>query len=165
MQIRNSQIVRFSFLAVGLVVGLAGTVQAQGDSSLGKWKLNVAKSHYDSGTAPKSDNRVYEAWEGDGVKVTINRVEADGTVTTAGYAAHYDGKDGKYTGTPNRDAISLKRIDANTVEAVMKKGGQVQQTNRSVISNGGKVLTQTSGAGISLNGTKTSGTVTVYERQ
>ena len=81
------------------------------------------------------------------------------------YAGHYDGKDGKYTGTPNRDAIAMKRIDANTFEGLLKKDGKVVQTTRLVISDGGKVLTLTSTAGVGLSGKTTSGTVMVFDKQ
>lgn len=92
MQLRTRQMFTTAALALGFAIALTGSARAQGDSSLGKWKLNVAKSNFDSVAPPKSDDRIYEAWEGDGVKVTINRVNADGTVTKASYAAHYDGK-------------------------------------------------------------------------
>jgi hypothetical protein len=51
---------------VSLLVTLAPNLRAQGNTSLGTWKLNLAKSKYDPGPAPLSDTRVYEAWEGDG---------------------------------------------------------------------------------------------------
>ena len=60
-----------------------------------------------------SETRVYEAWETDGVKATHTRVQADGTGVTFGFSAHYDGKDYKYTGSPDYDIIALKRVDAN----------------------------------------------------
>ena len=165
MQLRSRQMVVAATLALGLVVALAGSARAQVNSSLGTWKLNIAKSHFDPGPPPKSDDRVYEAWEGNGVKVTTTRVEADGTRTQATYSAHYDGKDYKYSGVASRDAIALTRIDANTVDSVVKKGGTVIQTNRSVISAGGKVWTLTSSPGVGLNGQKTNKSVMVFDKQ
>jgi hypothetical protein len=53
----------------------------------------VAKSTYQPGPAPKSETRVYEAWEKDGVKATFTRVSADDKSVTLGFTAHYDGKD------------------------------------------------------------------------
>ena len=152
-------------VALGFVVALAGSAQAQSNSVLGTWKRNVAKSHYDPGPGPKSDDRVYEAWEGDGVKATSTLVNADGIRIQTSYAARYDGKDYEYTGGKGRDMVSLKRIDTNTTEAVVKFGGKVVQTTRTVISNGGKTLTMTSGAGIGRDGKKSNGNVTVYDKQ
>lgn len=71
-----------------------------GDWNLGTWKLNVAKSTFDPGPPWKSETRVFEAWETDGIKYTSTGVLADGTRFTVGFSAHYDGKDYKVTGTP-----------------------------------------------------------------
>ena len=152
-------------VALGFVVTLAGSAQAQGNSVLGTWTLNVAKSHYDPGPPPTSDLRVYEPWEGDGVKTTFTSVSADGTRVPTSYAAHYDGKDYKYTGAKGRDAVALKRIDANTTESTLKLGGKVVQTTRTVISNGGKTLMLTSSAGIGRDGKKSNGNVSVFDKQ
>jgi hypothetical protein len=57
-------------------------------------------------------------------------VQADGTRVTLGFSAHYDGKDHKYTGSPDYDIIALKCVDANTIEATLKKGGKVVQTTK-----------------------------------
>jgi len=147
-----------SLVAVGLVIALAGTAFAQNDPSLGKWKLNLAKSKYDPGPAPKSETRVYEAWENDGVKVTLNRVEADGKSVTFGYSAHYDGKDYEYTGSPAYDTIALKRVDATTTESTLKKGGKVVLTQKGVASADGKTRTVTTVTGANHN-------VAVFDKQ
>ena len=133
----------FAVVAVALAVMMGGTALAQSDPSLGTWKLNVAKSKYNPGPPPMSETRVYEAWETDGLKATHTRVQADGTRMTLEWAAHYDGKDYKYTGSPDYDTIVLKRVDANTSEATLKKGGKVVQTAKVVVSSDGKTRTIT----------------------
>ena len=148
---------------IGILVALSPTLHAQ--SNLGKWKLNIAKSSYDPGPALKSDDRVYEAWEGDGIKAAYNQVQADGTRTSISWSAHYDGKDYKYTGSVTTNAISVKRIDPNTMEAILKKDGKTLRTVRTVISNDGKVLTQTTIGGIGPNGQKVNKNVVVFDRQ
>lgn len=148
---------------VGILVALSPTLHAQ--SNLGKWKLNVAKSSYDPGPAPKSDDRVYEAWEGDGIKAVYSQVQADGTRTSISWSTHYDGKDYKYTGSATTDAISIKRIDPNTIEAILKKDGKTLRTVRSVTSNDGKVLTQTTIGGIGANNQRVNKNVVVFDRQ
>ncbi len=152
-------------VALGFVVALAGSAQAQSNSVLGTWKRNVAKSHYDPGPGPKSDDRVYEAWEGDGIKAVYSQVQADGTRTSISWSTHYDGKDYKYTGSATTDAISIKRIDPNTIEAILKKDGKTLRTVRSVTSNDGKVLTQTTIGGIGANGQRVNKNVVVFDRQ
>ena len=142
-QARMRQAYFFAVVAVALGVIIGGTALAQSDTSLGNWRLNLEKSKYDPGPPPMSETRVYEPWETDGVKATHTRVQADGTRVTVGFSAHYDGKDYKYTGSPDYDTIALKRVDANTIEAALKKGGKVVQTTKAVVSSNGKVRTIT----------------------
>ena len=55
MLARIRQLCLFAVVALGLVVVLAGTTFGQpGSSNLGTWKLNLAKSTFAAGTAPKS---------------------------------------------------------------------------------------------------------------
>src|SRR5437868_13244216 len=50
------------------------------------------------GPAPKEETRVYEA-QGEGIKVTVRTVAADGHSTTVLISANYDGKDYPVTGS------------------------------------------------------------------
>ena len=79
---------------------------------------------------------------------------------------YYDGKDYPISGngTPNgADAISMKLIDPNTTDAILKKAGKVVQTARSVVSKDGKVMTITA-QGTNPRGQPTS-IVTVWDKQ
>jgi hypothetical protein len=76
---------------------------------------------------------------------------------TRGCAAHYDGKDYKFTG-PDFDTIALKLVDANTLEATLKKGGKAVLTQKVVLSGNGKVRTLTTIMG-------TNHDVVVYDKQ
>jgi hypothetical protein len=125
------------------LLALSSILVAQTDPTLGTWRLNVAKSKYSPGPAAVSETRIYEVAPGGGVKATFNRVEAGGMKRTITYTAMYDGKDYPYMGSPDADMISLKRIDANTIEAVQKKNGKVSLTTRAVISPDGKTRTLT----------------------
>ena len=87
----------------GLIIGLAAILFAaavpeagfaQSDPLIGTWKLNLAKSNYQAGQAPKSMNVVYEA-AGAGIKVTVDTVPADGPAIHYSYTANFDGKDAK----------------------------------------------------------------------
>jgi hypothetical protein len=134
-----------------------------GDPNLGTWILNVAKSKYDPGPPPASETAVLEAWEGDGVKLTVTRVLADGIRITGGFSAHYDGKDHEVAGNPDFDALAYRRLDANTTSFTVKKGGTVVGTGNAVVSNNGKVRTITSTA-TNAKGQKEN-IVAVYDRQ
>jgi hypothetical protein len=152
-------------LAVGLalvvVTALAVQLSAQADPAAGSWMLNVAKSKFSPGPAPKSAMLTI-AVAGQGIKVTTEGVSATGAKTSASYTANFDGKDAPLTGSATADTVSLRRINANTVERTDKKAGKVVQTITRVLSADGKTLT------ITAKGTDAQGravnNVTIYEK-
>ena len=164
MQARMRQAYLLAVVVVASVVVLGGMAFAQSSNPLvGTWKLNVAKSKYTTGTAPKSFTLKYEA-AGAGVKLTVDSVGATGTVSHWEYTANEDGKDNPVVGNnQNADMIARTRINATTIRTVSKKGGKVTVTSTFVMSSDGKMMTVTS------TGTDTSGqkvdTVGVYEKQ
>ena len=85
------------------------------DPLIGTWELNIAKSKYNSGPAPKSETRTYVV-VGQDIKATSEGVDADGKPTSGQWTVNYDGKDRPATGRPDLDALSVKRIDAFTAE-------------------------------------------------
>jgi len=164
MQARIRQTCLFAVVALGLVVVLAGTALAQpGSSNLGTWKLNLAKSTYAAGTAPKSATFTNSV-AGAGIKTVSDSVAADGTAIHSEYTVVYDGKDNPITGNGRSgDVAAGTRIDANTVRFVYKKGGKVTITQTGVVSAYGKTYT------ITAKGTNTLGqtvnTVAIYDKQ
>jgi hypothetical protein len=126
-----------------LVLALGASAQA-GDSQIGTWELNVAKSTYSPGPAPKSNKIKIEAAGANGITLTGHGVGADGKPTHISYTADYDGKDAAMTtGESGAQTIALKRVDANTVETTNKRDGKVVGTGRAVISAEGKTRTYT----------------------
>ena len=148
----------FAAVAVLSVTGLL----AETNPMIGTWKLNPAKSKYDPGTAPKSQTATITA-SGEGIKNVTKGVAADGSSIAYGYtAASLDGKEYPLTGsgTPSGgDTISVKRVDANTFDSTIKKGGKLAQTTHAVYSKDGKsrTLTIKTAAGTT--------SVAVYDRQ
>jgi hypothetical protein len=69
--------------------------------------------------------------------------DADGKPIHIQYNAKFDGKDYPAAGVPNTDAVSAKRIDANTVETMQKKDGKVMMTITTKVSEDGKTRTST----------------------
>lgn len=136
----------FRALAFGAVLTLAvpaASLRAQApDPASGTWELNLAKSKFSPGPAPKSQTRTYTV-TGDEVKYSLKGIDAEGKPTLVEYTAKYDGKDYPLTGAPDFDTISLKRLNATTTQATLKKGGKVVQTTRRVVSKDGKSLTLT----------------------
>ena len=103
---------------------LAGTALAQAaDPQIGTWKLNVAKSTFNPGPAPKSGNTKIEA-AGAGAKLIVDQTTADGTARHWEFTANYDGKDVPIVGNnPDADTVARTRVNANTVQTISKKAG------------------------------------------
>ena len=146
-------------VTLGLAAGVAtfgGT--AQSDPLLGTWVLNLSKSTYTS-TPPKSQTVRFET-RGDATAMISDIVAADGTKTHREYVAKEDGKDYPFPGSRAADTISVKRIDARTIERTDKKGGKVVSTLVRRLSADGKSFTVTSK---DASGHE-SGNVAVYEK-
>ena len=149
-------------LMAGLSLVLLGSAAQAADNWVGTWKLNVAKSKYSPGPAPKSNVAKYEASEG-GIKAVTDGVGADDKPTHTEFAAKFDGKDYPYKGNMAYDTIMVKRIDDNTYEASLKGKGKATMTSKNVVSKDGKMRTQTQ-TGTDAQGKAVSNTV-VYDRQ
>jgi hypothetical protein len=115
---------------------------AAADQLSGTWKMNPEKSKYSPGPAPKDLTVVVES-DDNNYKLDATGTDADGKPTHAQYSAKFDGKDYPATGIPNTDAVSVKRIDANTVESVQKKDGKVMMTVTTKVFKDGKTRTST----------------------
>jgi hypothetical protein len=154
---------KFVAIALLAVVG-SSPLHAQSNPLVGTWSLNVAKSKFDPGPAPKSLTRTVEA-AGDGVKYTFAGVAADGTPIAYGFSVNFDGKDNPIAGSipSGADTISAKRVNANRFEATLKKGSKVLGTSKVTVSKDGKVTTVDS-TGVTATGAKTHD-VQVYDKQ
>ena len=152
-----------SVACLGVLALLTGAGFAQSDPQVGVWKLNIAKSKYSPGPAPKSGSTRIEA-AGAGAKVTVDQEIADGTKRHWTFTANYDGKDSPVTGNnPDADTVARTRIDASTVQTVSKKAGKVTTTQTSAVSSDGKTRTVTT-KGVNASGQQVNN-VAVYERQ
>jgi hypothetical protein len=122
--------------------GLAADVDidTSADPVVGTWTLNVAKSTFTPGPAPKEQTRVYEAKEG-GIKVTVKTVAGDGHSTSVLISANYDGKDYPVIGSSDYDAIELKQITTRVAEATLMHAGTVVATSRREVSDDGRTMT------------------------
>ena len=123
-----------------LLLAVTVSVCLGADNSLGTWKLDLAKS---KAGAMKSLTVTRESVEG-GVKVTAMGETNDGTAYKHTFTAPYDGKEVPLTGNATFDRISVKRVDVNTLTDERRKiDGSAKGTARTVISDGGKVMTIT----------------------
>ena len=150
----------FTAVAITLTVALGGTAFAQsGNPLLGNWKLNVAKS---KGPFKSGSTKIEAA--GAGVKLTVDLVGVDGTVSHWVITANYDGKDNPVMGSsPYGDVAAFTRIDANTTRIISKQGGKVTVTQTIVVSGDGKTRTITT-KGTDAKG-QTVDTIAFYDKQ
>ena len=110
------------------------------DPVIGTWNLNLAKSKFSPGPAPKSQVRTYVETP-QGLSLTIKTVGADGKESSMGSTFKYDGKDYPYTGSPDFDTIAVKRVNGVTAKSSQKKDGKVVGATTRVASKDGKTLT------------------------
>jgi len=138
---------------VAMMIAGAGAAQ-QANPRIGKWKLKQEP--------PAVNIMTYEP-AGQGMKVTVDAVNASGQKTHWTYTTMFDGKDEPITGNPNADTAAVTKKDETTNEIVYKKDGKLTQTATNVISADGKTVT------VTFHRTDAQGkpvtTVAVYERQ
>jgi hypothetical protein len=145
------------------VSAIAGPVLAQ-SPALGTWKLNVAKSKYTPGPAPKSMTRTVQS-AGDKVKYTFEGVAADGSKVAYTFTAAFDGKDYPITGSGSpggADAIAFKQTNSGSYEAILKKAGKPVLISRVQVS---KDTNSTTISQSSADGKGTTNNQMVYEKQ
>jgi hypothetical protein len=113
------------------------------DQSSGTWKMNAAKSKYNPGPAPQSLTLVIESDENN-YKLDATGTDGNGKPLHVQYSAKFDGKDYPATGIEGgADSVSVRRIDANTIETMQKKDGKIVMLILSKVSKDGKTRTST----------------------
>ena len=127
--------------AVAVTVLLGASVVAQGtDPMNGTWKLNVAKSTFSPGPAPKETTLTIES-AGPGRKVSVTGVAADGSPVKWGYTGNFDRKENKVTGSnPDADTVMLRRLTDRTTRTTSKLAGKQTLVSGVSVSEDGKTL-------------------------
>jgi len=147
-----------------LALFFLGSLIAQTDPFLGTWKLNVKKSKFAPGPPRKSETRIVVTGPS-GMRVSVDRVNGDGSSQQFEYTTNLDGKGYPITGQGpyDADAISANLTAPNTIQSTLTKNGKTVATATAIVSNGGKVLT------ITTKGTDAQGkhftNVGVYDKQ
>jgi uncharacterized protein (TIGR02246 family) len=129
----------------------------------GTWKLNLAQSKFNPGPPPRSETRTWQD-RGGGVQTFMAEgVDAQGRRFSYAWTFKYDGTEyptGLGTGLT---AITLKRVDASTVEFTQKVNGKVVGPVTRTRSTDGKSLTYR-GSGLNPQG-RTTDDVVVFDKQ
>ena len=124
-----------------VTLGIFAGLLAADDPMMGSWKLNPAKSKL-APTRQRNIVRKHQPIPG-GMKVTFTGVDDKGKVTKWEFSAKFDGKEYPVTGQAPFDVVSLKRLNAYTVEGSSKKSGKLALTFHWEVSKDGKTFTRT----------------------
>jgi len=148
-------------LLATLLLTIPGSVLAA-DPIVGTWKLNLNKSHFSPGPAPKSVTmRISE--DGDWLDSKTEAVDETGKPVTRSNRYKMDGGEYPYDAPQGKGTITIKNIDDHHGTATIKLAGDTTLTQQSVISSDGKTRTVTT-TGTDTKGRSISNTV-VWERQ
>jgi len=149
---------------VWILVALMCVVSGQGDSHVGTWELNLAKSTFSPGPPPKKQTLWYKA-EGRELTALLQGVDAVGmplNPDSGNLTIYMDGKDHP-TPQPSYDSSAWTRLSANKYVVSRKKAGKVVLTSTNVVSTDGKTMTITT-KGVDADGRPVNN-LRVYDRQ
>ena len=132
----NSRFVLWLFI-LGCLSAHIGN--AQSDIFVGTWKLSRGKSDFEPPQNFFGRTMILES-AGNGYRCVTRTVSDRRQTIESDYTASLDGKDAPILNS-QLDTISLKRIDAVTLEATGKIKGQVIERSLVKVSADGKVLT------------------------
>ena len=144
----------------GKVVGTdKDTVSDDGKTLVSEWTFvadNGAEGHGKSvstrtAEGPAGANKVSGSWKtskvdnaSDNVLTVTYKVNGDEVSMSDplgdSYTAKLDGKDYPYKGDPGTTSVSLKKIDANTIEETDKRNGKVISVTKLTVSSDGKSM-------------------------
>ena len=156
---------RTNTLALSLVLSLVGAAsiaanddsplvpQSPGSAHIGTWKLNEAKSKFDTG-ATKNTTVEYVS-SGDSVKITVDGTDGSGKPVHTEWTGKFDGKPYPVKGGPDAsvrfpqhqvgvgvlDTRAYTVTDDHTLTFVEKTGATVTNSGRAVLSADGKTRT------------------------
>jgi hypothetical protein len=110
------------------------------DPFLGTWKLNLAKS---SGPELPKERLIVIEEHPDSIHTSITETAADGTALSYSFDLPKAGGEGRISGNPAFDGVSVTLTNQNTRELKYTKAGRVVRTSRTVLAKDGKSMTTT----------------------
>ena len=144
----------------GKVVGMyKETASQDGNTLTNEWSFVSENGQKGNGKtilkrvapAPEGANKASGTWQpekmesaSENVMLVTYKVTDDGLSMTDptgdSYTAKFDGKDYPYKGDPGVTSVSLKKIDANTIEETDKRDGKVIFISRMTVSPDGRTM-------------------------
>ena len=143
-----------------MLLGFAAVLCAA-DPYVGTWKMNLAKTKYKTGTAPK-EQTITITETGSDTSVAVAGTAADGSKIALSYTIPTAGGPGKIDSSAY-DGVSSKLIAPNEREVMYKKGGKTVYTAHSKVSADGNSLSVHSKGANSLG--QTMEATSVYDKQ
>jgi hypothetical protein len=130
--------------ALILALGLATVAMAQDKSVVGTWKLDVKKSSFGKGPAPKSGRLVITDDKDTSLKWKYTEVGADGKAETMSYAGAFDGKQHPVTGAPTMyKSAAFTRTPSGEIDITWTKADGSTETETSTVE--GNTMTNKNG--------------------
>lgn len=145
-----------------LAIPCFGLAQQNQDAGLGSWKLNVAKSTFKPGPAPRSETRTY-ALTADGEQMSSHTVTASGRAQDITTTSKPDGNSYPLSGNPEIDAVRVRRVSSRQTNVDELRGGEVVGHFNRTVSEDGKTLRVT--VTTRLRSGATEHELRVYDRQ
>ena len=158
---RRTFTISSALLAVLFATALPQFGFSQSNPLVGSWKLNVEKSKYSPGPAPKSATLKYQT-EGQNLKRTNEGTDAAGKPANNAWVNIFDGRPHPSPG-PGYDASAYTQTDPGVFHFTRLKAGKIVQSGFGVLSRDGKTFTVTT-IGTGPNG-ELINNVAVYDKQ
>jgi hypothetical protein len=114
------------------------------DAFKGTWKLDTAKSKLGKGTGRNNTVNYEYEFPGLRTKVLIDGVDARGHTFHSVWEGRFDGQERPVSGDPTSDSRSYTKVNDNTLDFTIKKGGKVVGHGRIVVAADEKTRTVTS---------------------
>ena len=138
-----------------IAAGAALAAPPATDPVIGTWKLDLARSTFSPGPAPRSQTLTYVK-TAQGLALTLKTMAASGKETTATVTYTTDGRPYAVSGDPDYDIVSAKQVDPLTMQILFMTAAKTVGTALRTVSKDGKTLTYTQ------KGTHTSGVAYDY---
>ena len=141
---RIARAVAVSVFAGALSIPVFAQPQGRTDPFVGTWKLDVDNSVFDPGPSPISRTMTIVPIDNGFTHQIDSMVPLSGMTKTAvnlSYTAKFDGSDAPVMGSSNLETVSIKRVDARTIERTGKTRGMLIETCSMKVSPDGKRLT------------------------
>jgi hypothetical protein len=123
-------------LTCALLASALPLASQSGNPRHGKWRLRSTDP-----AQPSNNVMTYEPHNRTGMKITINTLGADGSLTPQwGYTTMFDGKDEPMTGSRAKDTAAVRTLSDRVNEITYKRDGRITQILTNVISTDGQTI-------------------------